>query len=194
MRAIKSLAPALAAAALLAVGEARAETMPQLDFGNRLLIAQVVWGAVIFALFYVLVSRWGLPKVGAVLEMRAGRIAEDLHTAHQSKLEADRAVAELTAARKKAYAQSQAEIAEAARAAKAQAAQRAVEQDARLDAQLAASEAQIGQARAAAMGALREVATDTATALVSRLTNSQADQDRVRHAVEGLLAERGLAA
>ncbi len=187
--------PALGfSAALLAAGSARAETMPQLDFGNRLLVAQVVWGAVIFAVFYLLVARWGLPRVGAVLEMRAGTIAGDLQRAHASKMEADHAVAELNAARQRAYAQSQAAVAEAMQKAKTEAAARAAEQDARLDAQLAASEAQIGQARNAAMGALRQVATETATALVARLTNSPADEGRVRDAVGRILHDRGLAA
>ena len=173
---------------------ARADTMPQLDFGNKLLTAQVVWGAIIFAAFYLLASRWGLPKVGAILEMRAGTIAADLETAYASKAAADKAVAELNAARRTAYAQSQAAIADAAARAKAQAAELAASQDARLDAQLAASEVQIGQARAAAMSALRQVAGETAVAVVSRLTDGQADANRVDAAVGTLLAERGLAA
>ena len=175
-------------------GAARADTMPQLDFGNKLLTAQVVWGAIIFAGVYLLASRWGLPKVGAILEMRAGTIAADLETAHASKAAADRAVAELNAARRAAYAESQAAIAAAAARAKADAAERAASQDARLDAQLKDSEARIGQARAAAMGALRQVAGDAAAAVVARLTDAPADTGRVDAAVGTLLAERGLAA
>ena len=39
--------------------------MPQLDFANPLTTSQVVWGAIIFVVLYVLLSRIGLPKVGA---------------------------------------------------------------------------------------------------------------------------------
>jgi F-type H+-transporting ATPase subunit b len=184
----------LAAIFLMAAGSAHADTMPQLDFKNPLVLSQVVWGALIFAGFYGLASRWGLPKVGAILEMRANTIAADLDQARDAMAQADAAVAELNAARKKAYAQSQAEIADATAKAKAEAAARAAEQDARLDAKLAESEAQIHRARAAALGALREVATETAQAVVARLTDGHADYHRIDAAVGDLLAERGLAA
>jgi F-type H+-transporting ATPase subunit b len=175
-----------------ASGAARADPMPQLDFANKLLTAQVIWGALIFAVFYGLVSRWGLPKVTSILEMRADTIARDLNQARDARANADRAVADLTAARKKAYADSQAAIAAATQKAKADAAARAAEQDARLDAQLAESETQIGAARDAAMGALREVATDAAIAVVSRLIGREADTARVQQAVSEVLADRGL--
>ena len=179
---------------LAATTAARADTMPQLDPAHGLLVAQIVWGAVIFLAFYLLASRWGLPRVGAILALRAGTIAADLERAHSDKIDADAAVAELTAARRTAYAQSQAAIAEAAARAKAEAAARNAEQEARLDAQLADSEARIGSARAAAMGALHQVATETASAVVARLTDGHADEHRVDQAVRELLAERGLAA
>jgi F-type H+-transporting ATPase subunit b len=182
-----------ASAACLVASAAHAETMPQLDFGNKLLTAQVIWGALIFLVFYLLVSRWGLPKVGAILEMRADTIARDLDQARAAKSDADQAVAELTAARRAAYAQSQAAIADAALKAKTEAAARSAEQAARLDAQLAQSEARIATARAAAMGALREVAVDAASAVVARLTQRAADEARVADAVGQVLATRGLA-
>jgi F-type H+-transporting ATPase subunit b len=197
MSATKRFSIALAAC-LTSSQAALAETMPQLDFGNprngHLLVAQVVWGALIFAVFYLLVSRWGLPKVGAVLTMRAETIAADLDRARASKAEADRAVAELEATRRQAYAQSQAEVAAATQKAKAESAGLAAAQEARLDAQLAHSEAQIAAARASAMGAIRQVAAETASAVVARLTGAQADEARVHDAVGAILAERGLPA
>ena len=190
---MKRSAIAGAVAACLAVSAAHAETMPQLDFGNKLLTAQVVWGALIFGVFYLLVSHWGLPKVGAILEMRADTIARDLDQARAARADADAAVAELTAARRAAYAQSQAAIADAALKAKTEAAARSAEQAARLDAQLAHSEARIATARASAMGALRVVAVEAAAAVVTRLTQHAADEARVADAVGQVLAARGLA-
>lgn len=183
---------AAAVASMVAAGHAHADTMPQLDFHNPLTLAQVVWGAVIFGTFYLLAANWGLPKVAAVLETRARTIAGDLEQARTSKMAADAAVAELDAARSRAYAQSQAAIALATQAAKTAAVAAAIAQDARLDAQLAASEAQIGQARETALGALRQVATETASAVVLRLTGGQIAELRVQSAVGELLRERGL--
>jgi F-type H+-transporting ATPase subunit b len=132
--------------------------------------------------------------VGAILDMRAETIARDLDQARAAKADADRAVAELTAARRESYAQSQAAIAEATAKAKAIAAAQAAEQEAKLSAQLAQSEAQIAQARASAMGALRDVATETALAVVAKVAYGHADQHRIQDAVGQILAERGLAA
>jgi len=73
---------------------ARAEGMPQLDFSTWLTVSQVVWGAIIFALLYVLLSRTGLPLVASVLEERATRISKDLDEARAAKASADAGMAE----------------------------------------------------------------------------------------------------
>jgi F-type H+-transporting ATPase subunit b len=185
----------LAVAAFLmgeACASAQADTMPQLQFSNPLLLSQVIWGAIIFAGFYWLVSRHGLPQVDAVLEKRARTIGAELDAARQSKQAADAAVAELTEARKKAYAQSQAAIAEATTAAKEAAAQRAAEVNERLDRQLADSEARIHAARSTAMLSLQDLATDTAEAVYARITGLGPDAGRLGHAVGDILRERSL--
>ena len=164
--------------------------MPQLDFANPLTVSQVVWLAIIFVVLYLLLSRWALPQVGAVLEMRAKRIQADLEAAQAAKTQADAAVAELTAATREAQATAQAEIAGAVATAKDAAAAQAATLNARLEAQLADAEQRINAARTSAMGALRSVATDTASAVVSRLVGSAPAADAVERAVDGALAAR----
>ena len=78
-------------AALLLPTAAKAAGMPQLDFANPLTTSQVVWGAIIFAVLYIVLSRIALPKVGAVIEERARHIAADLETAQAAKARADEA-------------------------------------------------------------------------------------------------------
>jgi len=183
----------LGTAALLgmAATSARADTMPQFQFSNPLLVSQVVWGAIIFAVFYWLVSRVGLPQVDAALALRAQTIGAELDAARASKQAADAAVAELTEARRRAYAQSQAAIASATASAKAAAAAHADAVNARLDQQLAESEARIGQTRSAAMASLGDIAAGTAEAVFVRLTGLTPDTGRVRSAVGAILSERG---
>ncbi len=175
-------------------GAARADTMPQLDFHNRLLVSQVVWGAIIFAGFYFLLARWGLPKVASVLELRARTIGDDLEQARLAKAGADRAAAELLAARQKAYGESQAAIAEATRKAKAAADALAADQTSRLDKQLAESEARIAADRRDAMSRLQDIATDTAEAVIARLTGQSAERDRVHDVVGNIMSDRASAA
>lgn len=178
-----------AAMAAAPAGESKGG-MPQLDFANPLTISQVVWLAIIFLVLYLLLSRWALPQVSEVLEMRANRIQADLEAAHAAKAQADAAVAELTAATRDAQATAQAEIAGAVAAAKDAAAAQAATLNTRLEAQLAEAESRINAARSSAMGALRSVATDTATAVVSRLVGTAPESDAVNRAVDGALAAR----
>jgi F-type H+-transporting ATPase subunit b len=167
--------------------------MPQLNFATPLTTSQVVWLAVIFLALYLLLSRWALPQVAEVLEMRAGLIARDLDAARGAKTDSDAAVTELAVATRKAQAEAQAEIAGAVAAAKQTAAAQAADANARLSAQLSAAETQIATARKAALGALREVAGVTASDVVARLTGQSADGSAIDRAVGNALSARGQA-
>jgi F-type H+-transporting ATPase subunit b len=166
--------------------------MPQLDFGNTLVVAQVVWMLLIFAALYWLVKERGLPLVAEVLEERRRRIEADLEAAQASKAEADAALAAHRDATLKARAEAQNAINAALHAAQSAAEADAQVLNARLAAQIRTAEERIDASRSAAMGALREVATDTAEALVTRLVG-QADRAALGRAVERELAARGRA-
>lgn len=164
--------------------------MPQLDFANPLTMAQVVWGAIIFVVMYLLLSRWALPQVSSLLEERATKIASDLEAARAAKVTADAAAAELSDATQRARAEAQAAINRAADKAKADAAAKAEELNARLDAQLEAAERRIESARASAVGAMRTVARETAETVVTRLTGMQVEPSVVDRAVGAALSAR----
>lgn len=172
-------------------GAMAGEGMPQLDFANPLTVAQIAWGAIIFFALYLLLSRWALPQVSAVLDMREGKINADLDTARAAKVRADAAIAELTAATQRARAEAQAAINTALDQAKQAAAAQSAELNAKLAAQIAGAEARIGQARASALGALRQVATETAHTVIGRLTGVAPDATRIDSTVGALLAARG---
>ncbi len=165
-------------------------TMPQMDFQNPLTTAQLFWMVVILVVLYVVLARWGLPRMGAVLANRASVIARDLAAARLAKTEADDAVANLNATMRAARADAQTEIAKAVAGAKAQAAAAAIAASARLDAQLAESERQIGAARAAAMAAIKPVAETTAGTMLARLTGRVPGAAAVADEVDAALARR----
>jgi F-type H+-transporting ATPase subunit b len=167
--------------------------MPQLDFANPLTKAHVVWGAIIFVVLYLLMSRWGLPQVSSVLEERATKIAGDLEAARTAKVNADAAVSELTDATQRARAEAQAAINRAADKAKQIAATQSAELNARLDAQLAEAEGRIAAARGSAVGALKQVARDTADTMITRLTGTAPDSQTLDQAVTAALAARAQA-
>ena len=184
------LTAVLAAMLLFPAISSAKEGMPQLDFANPLTMAQVVWGAIIFVVMYLLLSRWALPQVGSMLEERATKIASDLEAARAAKATADAAAAELSDATQRARAEAQAAINRAADKAKADAAAKAEELNARLDAQLEAAERRIESARASAVGAMRTVARETAETVVNRLTGMQVDPSVVDRAVGAALSAR----
>ena len=186
-----ALATAALATGLLLPAAAMAEGMPQLDFKSPLTTSQVVWGAIIFVVLYILAAKLALPKVASVLEERATNIARDLDGAHAAKASADAGMAEAATATAKARAEAQAAINAALEEAKQAAAAQATVLNDRLEKQLQDSEAQLTAARAAAMRALRQVATETAETVITRLTNAPADQQRLNSAIGSALAARG---
>jgi F-type H+-transporting ATPase subunit b len=178
-------------AMVLLPAAARAEGgMPQLDFANPLTLGQVWWGALIFIVLYLLLSRLALPRVGEVLEERARHIAADLETAQAAKGRSDAAAKEVAEATARARAEAQAAINAALDTAKQEAAGRIAALNQRLEKQLQDAESQIEAARAAAMRALREVATETAGTVIGRLTGRPPDQARLDGAIGAALAAR----
>ena len=143
---------------------------------------QVVWGVVIFAILYVLASRTALPKVAAVLEERAKRIAGDLEGASDPPRRAPtRGIARR---RRTAYGEGSrrspgGDQRSALDSSKQAAAAQATVLNERLDRQLKEAEGQIAAARGAALAALPGVATDTAVALITRLTGAAPDPARL---------------
>ena len=184
--------PLFAAGLLATPVAAMAAGMPQLDFTTPLTISQVVWGAIIFGVLYILLSRTGLPMVASVLEERATRISSDLDEARAVKARADAGIMQADEATAKARAESQAAINAALEEAKTAAAQQAETLNTRLEKQLQDSEAQIAQARASAMSALRQVATETAATVVTRLTGTAPDAGRLDNAIGSALSARGI--
>jgi F-type H+-transporting ATPase subunit b len=189
---VYSLAGAAFGALLMLPVAARAEGMPQLDFNTPLTVSQVVWGAIIFIVLYIMLSRTGLPMVASVLEERAATIAKDLDEARAAKSSADAGMAEAEQATAKARSEAQAAINAALDEAKKAAATQAEALNARLEKQLQDAEAQIAQARASAMGALRQVATETAATVVTRLTGAAPDAGRLDGAIASALAARSI--
>jgi F-type H+-transporting ATPase subunit b len=180
--------PAVGLLAMPAV--AMADGLPQLDFGNKLTTYQVVWGALIFVILYVLASRTALPKVEAVLEERARRIAGDLESAKDAKARADSGMQAATDATAAARSAAQAAINAALETSKQAAAEQSAALNERLDKQLKEAEGQIASARGAALEALPSVATDTAIALITRLTGAAPDPARLRSAIDAAMTAR----
>lgn len=153
-------------------------------FDSSTYASQLLWLAITFGLFYLFLNKVVLPRIGGILEVRNGRIAQDLDQAARLKEEADASVAayeqELADARAKANAIGQ----QARDAAKAEAEAQRKQVEASLDGKLAEAEARIALVKDAAMRDVGQIAEETAALIVQELVGAGADKAAVSAAVK----------
>ncbi|MBX6328181.1 MAG: F0F1 ATP synthase subunit B [Pseudolabrys sp.] len=156
-------------------------------FQSHTFASQLVWLAVAFVLLYVLMARLALPRVGAVIETRQKRIADDLAEAERLKQEADAALAayEKALADARSRAQTIASETRENQAAEAEAARKRLE--AQLNARLAEAEKSIAATKQAAMRNVRGIAEDAARAIVEHLVGRVPNDQVVAKAVAEVL-------
>lgn len=152
-------------------------------FDSTHFASQLLWLVITFGLFYLLIQKVIIPRVGSILSDRNDRIAADLNEAGRLKAEADAAVEtyekELVAARAKG-----AGIAGAAReAAKTKAASDRAAIEADLSAKLAVAEAGIAEIKAKAFANVDDIAQETAAAIVDQLVGVTAADADIKSAV-----------
>ena len=149
--------------------------------------SQLVWLAIAFVLLYVLMSKLALPRVGAIIEGRQKRIADDIAEAGRLKTQSDDAVAayEKALADARARAQLIANETRERQAAEAEARRKALEDE--LNGKLMEAEKTIAATKQAAMSNVRGIAQDAARAIVERLIGSAPSEQAVADAVAGVL-------
>ncbi len=134
--------------------------------------SQILWLVITFGLFFMLMKKVIVPRVGTIIDNRQDRISQDLDQAARLKAEADAAVEtyekELAAARDAAKVKADAERA-------------AVEAD--VSAKLAAAEARIADIKAKAFADVGTIAEETAGTVVEQLLGKQVPQGDVAAAV-----------
>ena len=149
--------------------------------------SQLVSLVIAFTALYLIVSKFALPRVGAVIDERQDTIDGDLAAAQKLKDESDSALkayeSELAAARSRAQAIG-ADTREKLNAASE--AERKTLED-KLSQKLAEAEKTIASTREAAMSNVRGIATDAAAAIVQRLTGATPDTASIGQAVDASL-------
>ncbi len=141
--------------------------LPQLDSSTW--PSQLFWLAVTFGLLYWLMSSLFLPRIGAALEERRDRIADDLDKAAESRREAEEAEAAFNQSLADARAKAQAIAADAREEVGAEIAQMQKEAEDGLAGKTAAAEERIAEMKASAAAKVREAAADTTRAIVEAL-------------------------
>jgi F-type H+-transporting ATPase subunit b len=151
-------------------------------FEASLFASQLFWFVITFGALYFVLSRFVLPRIGGVLEKRAGAIKGDLDRAAEKSAAAEHARANMEKAVAKARADARAMV-DAARAevtAKLAAEQEAAEK--RLGERIAAAEAKVDAARQKALAEVPALAETLAREIADKLAppaNTPAPRQRV---------------
>jgi F-type H+-transporting ATPase subunit b len=156
-------------------------------FQSQTFASQLVWLAIAFVLLYVLMAKWALPRVGAVIESRQKRIDGDIAEAGKLKAQSDEAVAayEKALADARANAQAIANETRDKQAAAAEARRKTLEDE--LNAKLTQAEKTIAATKQAAMSNVRGIAEDATRAIVERLIGLAPSDKAVADAVADAL-------
>ena len=157
-------------------------------FDSSTFPSQLLWLAITFGLFYYIMAKMVLPRIGGILEDRRDRIAGDLAEGERLKQETDAAIAAyeqaLAEARKKAHG-----IAQTTRDklnADVTAKRTAAEGD--LAAKLGEAETRIAGIKAAALDQVGEIAGETTEALVEALLGKAPSKADTAKAVKASLS------
>ncbi|ANH03258.1 F0F1 ATP synthase subunit B [Shinella sp. HZN7] len=158
-------------------------------FDQTTFASQLLWLAITFGLFYLLMSKVVIPRIGGILETRHDRIAQDLDEASRLKAEADAAIAsyeqDLASARAKGNA-----IASTARdEAKAKADAERAKIEASLQDKIAGAETRIAEIKAKALADVGAIAEETTAALVEQLIGAKATKAEIASAVKTAAGE-----
>jgi F-type H+-transporting ATPase subunit b len=172
----------------LATTQAPGGAKPQFPpFNPQTFASQIFWFVICFALLYVLMSRVALPRVGAIVNARAGKIADDLAGAQKLKDETDEAIAGYEKKLADARTNAQSIAGQTRDKLMAEADGRRKTLEASLADHLHEAEKTIVQTKTQAMSNVRTIASDAASAIVERLIGTKPDAKAVTDAVDQAL-------
>lgn len=146
--------------------------------------SQLLWLAITFGIFYVLVSKLIAPRIGGIIEAREERIAKDLAEAKRMKEEADAAIAKYEQELSEARARAQEIARQAADEAKAEADAERSRLEEELAKKISAAEAHIASIKEQALSEVSTIAEDTAAEIVTQLTGVTVNKADAASAVQ----------
>lgn len=152
-------------------------------FDPTFFASQLLWLAICFGVFYLLMARLAIPRIADVVETRKNRISQDLDEASRLKGEADAAQAayehELSQARSRATGIGGKARDEAK--AKVEAERHRIEAD--LAGKLSEAEARIASIKTKALKEVGAIAAETTGVIVRELLGSEASPVEIANAI-----------
>jgi len=169
------------------VAHEQGATMPQLN--PEFFSEQLIWLVLTFTFLYVMMSRIALPRIGAVLEERQDKIADDLDKAAEFKREAEESLAAYQSSLADARAKAHAIAAASREKVKAETDEMRAQSEIKLAKHLESAEARIRESRDEAMSHVREVACQISVVLYKKLTGQSMELSLAEAAIDAQLVQ-----
>jgi F-type H+-transporting ATPase subunit b len=161
--------------------------MPQLSQILATYASQAFWLLIVFAIIYFVIARGMLTKVGATVDARAKKIADDLAEAERAKAAAEAAEATYLAEMNGARGEAGKIAAEAKSRAAADTDAKVKTADTVAAQKIAEAETRISVAKTEAMGQVAKVAQEAASAILGKLGGGGISDADVAIAVQAAL-------
>ena len=146
--------------------------MPQFDFAN-VLVPQLVWLGIFFAILYFGIVQLTLPKLGKTIDARERKVAGDIAAAEDAKATADKLAADYKAGLDEAHRSARETIAKAQAKATSAVDSELASGNVVLAEKAAAADARLMAARSSALAEIEGVAASAAADIVERLTGKR---------------------
>ncbi|BDA83048.1 ATP synthase subunit b [Aureimonas sp. SA4125] len=167
-----------------APGESHSGVFPPMD--TQFFPSQLLWLAISFGVFYLVLQKVILPRIGGILENRRDRVALDLDAAERMKSDADEALAAYEQDLAAARARSHQIAADARDAAKADADAERAEVEAELDRNLEAAQARIATIKQAALADVGQIAEAATAEMLSAVAGLDLPGEKIAGAVRAV--------
>ena len=181
-RHLPAFAAGLATLVVASVASAEEGGLPQ--FNPDTFVGQVFWLVVVFGVLWFVMTKMGLPAVGAAIDARANRIQGDLDAATKARDEAKSALAHYEKSLADARTEAQRLNRATADAENKKAADRMAEVGAGIAKRIGEAEARIAAAQSDAMAGVPAMATEAARDAFDKLVGATADAGRLSAAID----------
>jgi len=161
--------------------------MPQFDFAH-VLVPQLSWLALFFAILYFGIVKATLPRLSRVIDEREGKVSGDIGAADKAKIEADRIHHAYEAEMKDAHDTAHAAIDEAKAISVRENEGKLGLANKDLEEQFDKAFAQLEIARAKAMVDIEHIAVESSASIVELLSGVRPDEAAAYEAVRAALA------
>lgn len=166
---------------------AHGKVFPPLKFDD--FAPQIIWLAIVFGLFYMVLKRVALPRVGEVIEERAERVRRDLDMAEKLKAETAEALANYEHALTEARAKASGIVKEMRDRLTAEIDVERAKVETQINVKLAEAEKTIADTKAKALASVDAISADVAGDIVSRLIGASVSRAEVEQALHQRAAE-----